>query len=124
MPLYQFYCETCDEFEDRVCPWESKRMQAHRCGEILIPLLSPVTLIGPTPTKPDLRGGKRFETASALSRWERDNPGLVTVSKKDRVIKDKINDGRQLQDLKAKELGFRDEKERQREVKKEGGLPP
>lgn len=124
MPLYQCYCETCDQIEDRICSWEEARRQVHTCGEPMQKLLGTVRLIGPTPTKPAEYGGKLMEKQSDVVRWENENPGLKTYSKTDRVIKDKLIDLRHQRDLQAKGLGFRDERHRQAEVKKEGGLPP
>lgn len=35
MPIYEFYCEACDEFYEEICPIRQVLYKCPNCGELL-----------------------------------------------------------------------------------------
>jgi hypothetical protein len=117
--LYSYFCE-CGKEEDRFCPVEERHSQTCECGLPLKKRVTGLKLVGPTDTKPTALGGKALVTSSQVSAWENANPGCHVLPKSDRRVKDTIRDGRHEVELKAQAKGYRSERHRQEEVKREG----
>lgn len=123
MALFSFECDQCGDEFDSFASWSDAKAGVRcKCGGTGHKLISRVKLIGPTSTKPEIVDGKPLETASAVRAWERDNPGIVTVSKHDSRVRKQIDRIKQDRETKAIAAGFKSERHRIREAKREAKM--
>jgi putative FmdB family regulatory protein len=122
VPLYAFRCPSCGGQDELFCSYqEIPGQKCSACGAGTEKIISGVRLAGPTETKPVKVGGNTFTTADQFARWENSPAaaGLEVVSSKDAVVRRKVDKHRAGIEAKARRAGYKDERHRIREVRKE-----
>ena len=126
MPLYQLRCDSCGEEDGFVLSYESAKagIEHDGCGGRMVKIITTTRVVGPTDTNPASFGGKTFTSMSQISRWENsdDSRGLTVLSPNDRAVKEKRIEIRDKAERKAIAKGFKSERHRQDEVRKEQKL--
>lgn len=123
MGYYQLRCDACGEEDGFVLPYEEAKsgIEHDGCGGTMRKIITVTRVVGPTDTNPASVGGKTFTSMSQIAKWENSEEarGLTVLSPNDRIVKDKSIEIREKADRKAKERGFKSERHRQAEVRKE-----
>lgn len=120
--LREFVCGSCAAMEERWVSASEIGSQRCACGGVMVKVMGAVRLIGPTDTRPVKINGKTLTSQGQISRWENDNPGKAVLTRSDSVVRDVVHEGRQFVEQRAQSYGYRSEKHRQAEVKKEARL--
>lgn len=108
MPQYDMVCQECGEEVVRFCSVSARNDQHCECGGKLTKLLSRLTVVGPTHSRPldyTKQLGRTFDTVQERDAWFREH-GAVEKSKSDssiRKLRDQLSESRAKH---AKESGF------------------
>ncbi len=119
--LREFICE-CGTVEERWISSSEVGSQQCECGQPMRKMMGTVRLVGPTDTKPVKINGKTLTSQGQISQWENANPGKSVLTRSDSVVRDIVHEGRQFVEERAHSYGYKSEKHRQAEVKKEARL--
>jgi len=76
MPMYDYYCPTCEEFDETFEHHAVVDLHCPKCNSSAFKVLGGLTVIGITPSKPlEIKSrGVRFDSESDFKRWQKVNP--------------------------------------------------
>ena len=119
--LREFVCE-CGASDERWVSSSEIGSQVCGCGGPMVKVLGRARLVGPTDTRPMKINGKTLTSQGQVSSWENANPGKAVLTRSDSVVRDVVHEGRQFVEQRAQSYGYRSEKHRQAEVKREARI--